>query len=303
MKKFIATLLIAVVATVTTATIVSAQAPVKKIKGNGVIVTKSMPSFNAYSTLDVSTCINLTVSDRRDGEIKISADENIMPYIEIITGNGLFRAKLMDGLTPKNVKGTNINIEIPFSEDIRQINATAASRIVIVPAIESSKVNVLLSNSAILEAKIRTQELGINMKGGCNAVLDIDAPKLVINVSGGSTISPMSALANDCTINAIEAGKVVGELTTTNLDCEVSGASNVNLSGVGRTVKFEVSGTSRLGASNFVTDHCTLEVNGASYAHVNCTNSLTADSSGSSQVYYAGECKTTVLSDRIIHKQ
>lgn len=300
MKKFI-TIILALM--ISAPVLAQGAAPIKKIKGNGVIVTKSLPGFNAYSTLDVSTCIKLTVSDRRDGEIKISADENIMPYIEISAGNGLFRAKLMDGLTPKNVKGTHINIEIPYSDDIRQINATAASHIIIVPAVESNKVNVMLSNSSILEAKIRAQELGINMKGGCNAVLDLDSPKLVINVLGGSTISPMSALATDCTINAREAGKVVGELTTTNLSCEVSGASNLNLSGVGRTVKFEVAGTSRLSASNFVTDHCTLEVTDASYAHVNCTNSLTADSSGSSQVYYAGECKATVLSDRIIHKQ
>ncbi len=300
MKKFITFVLVLAAVIPTFA---QAPAPIKKIKGNGIIVSKSLPGINNYSTIDIGTCINLTVSDRRDGDIKISADENIMPYIQIETGNGLFRAKLMNGLTPKNVKGTNIKIEIPFSDDIRQINVTSASRITIVPAIESNKVNLMISNASTIEAKIRTQELGVNLKSGCNATLDIDAPKLVINVSGGSTISPMSALASDCTINAIEAGKVVGELTTTNLDCEVSGASSVNLSGVGRTVKFEVAGSSRLGASNFVTDHCTLEVSGASYAHVNCTNSLTADSSGSSQVYYAGECKTTVLSDRIIHKQ
>lgn len=303
MKKLITTLFIAVITLAATTTAVLAQAPIKKIKGNGVIVTKEMPGITGYSTIDVSTCIKLTISDRRDGNIKISADENIMPYIIIEAGNGLFRARLMEGLTPRNVKGTNINIEIPYSDDIRQIKATASSHIVAVPAIESNNVNLIFSNSSKIDAKIRAQELGINMRGGCNAVLDVDAPKLVINVTGGSTISPMTALANECTINALEAGKVMGELTTTTLDCEASGASNVNLSGVGRTVKFEVTGTSRLSASNFVTDHCTLEISGASYAHVNCTNSLTADSSGSSQVYYAGECKATVLSDPIIHKQ
>ena len=305
MKRVISTIIIALFAVVATASYVSAQdpTPIKKIKGNGIIVSKSIPCSTPYSVIDVSTCIKLIVSDRRDGEIKISADENIIPYIQIESGNGLFRAKIMAGLTPRNMKNTNITIEIPYSEDIRQIKATEASRITFIPTLESNSVNLLLSNAARLEAKIRAQELGINASSGSNAELDLDAGKLVINVSGGSTISPMSALATDCKISAREAGKVAGVITTTTLDCEVSGASNVNLSGVGRTVEFEVNGTSRLGASNFVTDFCTLAISGASYAYVNCTNSLTADSSGTSQVFYTGECKASVLSDPIIHKQ
>ena len=305
MKKIISTILMALATSIAATTLVSAQnpAPIKKIKGNGVIVTKTLPSALPYSVIDVSTCISLTITDSREGQIKISADENIMPYIQIEAGNGLFRAKMMNGLTPRNMKNTHISIEIPYSEDIRQIKATDAARITFVPTLESTSVNLLLSKASRLEAKIRTQELGINLTGGSNAELDLDANKLVINVSGGSTISPMTALSTECKISARDAGKVVGIMTTTTLNCEVSGASNVNLSGVGRTVEFEVSGSSRLGASNFVTDFCTLAISGASYAYVNCTNSLTADSSGTSQVFYSGECKASVLSDPIIHKQ
>ncbi len=278
-----------------------AQIP-KKLKGNGVIVTKNLPCPNNFSDIYVSTCINVTVSDRRDGDIIIHADENIMPYVEVKVIDGSFRAWMADGLSRRNLKNSNISIEIPYGGTLRRLKISEASGVVIVPKIEAENVDLELSGASKLDAKISTKGARISLSGGSSAELELDATTLIMNVKGGSTISPLKAFCQACEINASEAGKIAGNLTTTDLDCEVSGASSINLSGVGRTVEFDVTGASRLAASNFITDHCTIVASEASYAYVNCSNSLTADSTGTSRVTCTGECKTTIISDPIIKK-
>lgn len=302
MKKFISIVIATFIAT--TAITVSAEAQIpKKLKGNGVIVTKNLPCTTNYSDIYVSTCIELTVSDRRDGDIIIRTDENIMPYVEAMVVDGSFRAWMADGLTKKHLKNCKIQVEIPYSGVIRKIKASEASSIKVIPDIDSENFDLDLSGASNFESgKINTKNARIFMMGGSIAVIDIDANTLTMNVSGGSSISPLKAFCQNCEIHTTEAGKIAGNLTTTDLKCEASGASSIALSGVGRTVEFEVTGASRLSASNFITDHCTIVASYASYAYVNCTNSLTADSTGTSRITCTGECKTTVISDPIVKK-
>lgn len=302
MKKFITLIIATVIASIAFTTPAEAQIP-KKLKGNGVIVTKNIPCTAQYSDIYVSTCIDVTVSDRRDGDIVIRTDENIMPYVEAMVVDGSFRAWMADGLTKKHLKNCKIQIEIPFSGIVRKIKASEASSVKIVPAIDSENFNLDLSGASTFESsKISTKEARIFMSGGSIAVIDIDTNSLTMNVAGGSSISPLKAFCQTCEINTIEAGKISGNLTATDLKCEAAGASSINLSGVGRTVEFEITGASRLSASNFITDHCTVVASYASYAYVNCTNSLTADSNGTSRITCTGECKTTIISDPIIKK-
>ena len=302
MKRFNAIVVATIVAIVAIALPVEAQIP-KKLKGNGVIVTKTIPCIANYSDLYVSTCIDITISDRRDGDIIIRTDENIMPYVEVKVVDGSFRAWMADGLTKKHLKNCKIQIEIPYSGVLRKVKVSEASSVQIMPTVDSEKFDLELSGASKFESsKISTKSARISMSGGSIAVLDIDSSNLTMNVSGGSSISPLKAFCQVCEINTSEAGKIAGNLTTTDLKCEASGASSINLSGVGRTVEFEITGASRLSASNFITDHCTVVASYASYAYVNCTNSLTADSNGASRVTCTGECKTTIISDPIIKK-
>lgn len=302
MKKFITFTITVLIATIATSLTAEAQLP-KKLKGNGVIITKNLPCAPQYSDIYVSTCIDVTVSDRRDGDIIIRTDENIMPYVEAKVVDGSFRAWMADGLTKKHLKNCKIEIEIPYGGFLRKIKISEAASVKILPAVDSENVDIELSDASNLESnKINAKSIRVSMKGGSIAVLDLDANALSLNVSGGSSISPLKAFCQTCEINSSEAGKIAGNLTTTDLKCEASGASSLNLSGVGRTVEFEVTGASRLAASNFITDHCTIVASYASYAYVNCTNSLTADSTGTSRITCTGECKTTIISDPIVKK-
>ena len=279
---------------------VNAQS-VKKIKGSGNIITEERQASTDYTRIETAVSIKLTVSDRKDGAFIIQADDNIMPHIIINVSDGVLRANL-GGLTSKTVKNATINIEVPYSGLIDRIHATADSNIKVIPTIESQKIAIIASGASRVEAKLQVSDVDVNLSGASSADLDLRSDNFGAKLTGASSINPLVAFCSNCNIAAQGASKVAGVLTTTDFDCESSGASSVTLSGVARTVEFEVSGASRLHAPNFVIDNCTLEASGASYAYINCLSSLTVDSTSGSKVTCLGECKTTILADPIIKK-
>ena len=274
---------------------------VKKIKGSGVIVSEERQASTEYSRIEVATCINLTISDRKDGAFIVRADDNIMPHIVIGVSDGVLRANL-GGLTPKSVKGATINIDAPYSGVIDRIYAAGESTVVVTPTIDGRKITLICTGASRIKAKVTTSDVDLNLSGASSADLDLRSDNFEAKLTGASSLNPLVAFCGHSDIAAQGASKVSGVLTTTDLECEASGASSVTLSGVARTVEMEVTGASRLHAPNFVMDNCTLETSGASFVNINCLAALTVDSTGGSRVTCTGECKTTILADPIIKK-
>lgn len=300
MKRLSIITTIAAVILSTVAINVQAQA-VKKIKGSGNIITEERQGSTEYSRIEVATCIKLTVSDRKEGAFIVRADDNIMPHVIIGVTDGVLRANL-GGLTNKSVKNATINIEVPYSGVIDRITAAAASTVTVTPTIEGRKIAIVGTGASRINAKINTSDIDLNLSGASSADLDVRTDNFEVKMTGASSLNPLVAFCSHCDITAQGASKLSGVLTTTDLECEASGASSVTLSGVARTVEMEVTGASRMHAPNFVMDNCTLEASGASYAYINCLASLTVDSTGSSRVTCTGECKATILADPIVKK-
>ena len=74
----------------------------KKLKANGKKITETRTSAMRFSQIKVSRNIILIVEERTTGDITVTADENIMPYVEMEVHDGVFRAKLIDDLTLRN---------------------------------------------------------------------------------------------------------------------------------------------------------------------------------------------------------
>jgi hypothetical protein len=82
------------------------------------------------------------------------------------------------------------------------------------------------------------------------------------------------------------------ELKADNLTVEVSGASKVTVEGTSHKLHGEVSGASSLVAEKLPAERVTIEASGASKGYVTATQSLTAEASGASTIYYSGNPKS-----------
>ena len=68
----------------------------------------------------------------------------------------------------------------------------------------------------------------------------------------------------------------------------LSGASDVSISGTASVVNIESSGASDVKAFDLVTDMCTAKASGASDVNITVNKELNAHASGASDIYYKG---------------
>ena len=85
---------------------------------------------------------------------------------------------------------------------------------------------------------------------------------------------------------------VVTNAKTDALDLEASGASKIKIDGAAKELKSRASGASGIDAESLTVENADAEASGASSTTVSATNELTADASGASTIYYAGEPKS-----------
>ena len=273
----------------------------KRIKPNGNKIIENRQSAMRFDKISVSNCIYLTISDRRDGDIFVRTDENIMPYVNMEVRDGVFRAWLDN--TQIFEGDIRVEVEMPYNGLIREISVSGASSVNVIPTLEAGEVELTATGASHITTNIRANSVEVDLKGASAAKLNIETVKLELSASGASSLNILSANCRECEIDATGASKIVGTVTTSKCECDASGASKIALKGSAHNAEFDISGASKLSASDFVTDICDIEASGASAAYINCTTTLRAESSGASKIGYSGDCRVNISSDSIFKQK
>ena len=301
MKRFVAATIAAVTLLIPSGVIAAEGVFSSKIKGNGTKIIENRQSAMRFSDISVSGGINLTISERRDGDILIRTDENIMPYVKMEVHNGKFRAWLEQR---QDFEGeVRIDIDMPYNGRIDEISAYAASTVRVMPLLEADEVEISASGASRITANIRAKSVDVDLSGASVAHLSIEANETELAAYGASTLNLSSVKCRECELEASGASKISGSIVAIACDCDASGASKVTLSGTAHNADFEFSGASKLNASEFVTENCKVEASGASVAYVNCTSTLSAEASGASKIGYSGNCHVRVNSDSVFKQK
>jgi len=109
---------------------------------------------------------------------------------------------------------------------------------------------------------------------------------LEISGANNSYISGFDEEKIEIEINGASKSNI--NLDAGTLDFQINGASNTTLTGSGDKLIVRVNGASKLNAFDYKVKTCTIEVSGASNAHVNVSDRLEAEASGASNIKYKG---------------
>ena len=272
-----------------------------KIKGNGKKIIENRKSAMLFDEIVVEGPIYLTISDRRDGDILVRTDENIMPLVKMEVNDGTFRAKLTYG---DAIEGdVRVEIEMPYNGRIDEISASAASKVRVCPRLVGEDIEIKATGASRIWADLHAKSVDVELGGASSAELTVEGEEVDISVWGASSINNLKVKALDCEIYATGASKIVGTLTTTECEGESAGASKITLAGKAEVCDFSITGASKLNATEFVTNNCKLSASGASAAHINCTGRLAATATGASKISYRGDCIVTSASDSVVKEQ
>lgn len=107
-------------------------------------------------------------------------------------------------------------------------------------------------------------------------------------VSGASKLEISSVKTGNVVMDVSGASNVVGNLTITDGNFDISGASTIELEGTGKNITANISGSSSGKLESFSMVQARITVSGASNATINVSSRIDADVSGASRLYYIG---------------
>ena len=220
------------------------------IGGSGDVITEKK-DVTGFTSLDIGSAFDITVTRSETYGVTISADESLFDYIEVTkTGTEL---KLY--LSPRH-------IFTDFTLGKRVLKAE-------------------ITMPALIALEISGASKGV--VSGFSSTSDMD-----LVVSGATSLSLVSIGTGNFKGYISGASKVSGNLTTSAMQVQVSGASSLELAGSGTSVTIEVSGASRADLEQFQVTDVDATISGASEATAFVEQNLDVEVSGASRFYFIG---------------
>ena len=210
----------------------------KRVRGNGSIKTEERPVSN-FKDVEVGGAAKVRVSQGDKSSVKIEADENLLPYIEVFQEGNKVYIKEKKGYHLDPSGDINVYVTSPV---YNSISASGACDI-------------------IGETKItNSEDLKLEVSGAGDIKMEVDAPRLAAEVSGSGNIN-LKGQTKDVELELTGAGhahcyELLAENTKVDisgagsaevyasikLDATVSGAGNVEYKGNASNVSQHVSG-------------------------------------------------------------
>ncbi|MBS1916095.1 MAG: DUF2807 domain-containing protein [Bacteroidetes bacterium] len=211
----------------------------RHIRGNGNLKTEER-TISSFKDLQVSSTANVYLTQGDLKPVKITGDENLLPYVEVYQEG--------DRLVIKNRDGYNLDM----NDGSIKIYVTAPQfhHISVSGAGDINGENKITSND----------EIEMNLSGAGNIKMEVDAPKISADISGVGSIY-LNGQSKDVDLGISGAGSahcydLLAENTSVTisgvgsaevyasvkLDAQVSGAGSVDYKGNATQVNQHVSG-------------------------------------------------------------
>lgn len=208
--------------------------------GNILSVERSVGHFDG---VEVSSGLNATVTIG-DGEgVTVTADDNILPYIETFTDGGTLRVKVRRHTYFRG--NPRISVAVAAAE-IDHVSASGGSRVDLKNGLTTNNLSIDLSGgphfkgSATVDGRLEAEVSGggeIDINGSCG---DLD-----LKCSGGSEFSGFGFSADN--VNANLSGGSKAEMTVVSaLNVHASGGSKLRYKGDPNNVQSDASGGSKV---------------------------------------------------------
>jgi hypothetical protein len=178
-----------------------------RVNGNKNVVTEDRTTKEAFTTIKVSSGLDLFISQGSKNKIIVEADENLQEIIITEVKNGLLKI-----YTEKNIwraKARKIYVTV---KDLETLTATSGAEVY---AKESLKVN----------------NLRISATSGAEINISVDANTVETNATSGADIE-ISGIANNYITNATSGASIDAyELHSKNVTAKVTSGGDIDFKG------------------------------------------------------------------------
>jgi hypothetical protein len=178
-----------------------------RVKGNGHVVTESK-HLGDISGVELDANFDVYLTEGSAADVKIEAEENIIPYIEFRVENGVLNIDTKDDVRLRTHKPVKIYITAP----------------------RYNKIEIDGSGNINGQTKITNEEkLRIGVSGSGDLKLDVDAPEIHTNLSGSGDIK-LSGLTKKFSGEVTGSGDINAmNLMSEESELQITGSGNIDI--------------------------------------------------------------------------
>ena len=219
--------------------------PAIPLSGKSVETTYAVRPFTA---LEVSHAVRVVLTDTAT-TAHVVIDSALVPYFEFrYDGN-----ELNVGFLPGTcwIGQTTTMVILPWQDTLNDIDASGASVVELAKTLNVSDLDLTLSGASKIELSMQVTDADFDLSGASIARVSGVVRDLELSVSGASQISAEKTngqynLAADYLSGSISGASVVHAHVNQKVDCSLSGASMLYLTGNPNTESCSVTGASKI---------------------------------------------------------
>lgn len=245
--------------------------PANAINGSGKIVTEAR-EVSGYSSVDMQSIGNLTITQGNEESLTIKADENLLPYITTRVVNGTLEI----GMKPN----TSLNPTRTIEYDLVMKDVSG----------------VQLSGFGNIESEgLKGKDVEVKLAGsGDINIGKLEADSLLVRISGFGNFDSQSIKAATPTIEITGSGDInVDELDAEDLAVKISGFGDAILNGKTITQDVQILGSGNFKAGDLESKMATVKITGFGNATMWVSDNLGITVTGSGDVEYYGSPRVT----------
>ena len=209
----------------------------KRIRGNGKITTESRTA-SAFTGVKVSGAIDLYVSNGAATAIRVDADENLMKYIVVENDGDMLEVRTKNGVNLKPSRAIRVYISAPA---FTSLEASGASDIYSESKILSQgSLRIELSGASDAKLELNAPKVDVDVSGACSVTLKGETRDFTVEGTGSTDIKCYELMAENTKVDISGAGNAQ-VYASVKLDVDVSGAADVKYKG-NAVVSQQISG-------------------------------------------------------------
>jgi Putative auto-transporter adhesin, head GIN domain len=209
----------------------------ERVHGNGNIKSEGRKT-GQFISVDVGGNINVYIKQDSVRSIRVEADENLLPYIEVISEGDKIYIHEMDGYNLSPSGEIKVYVSSPV---FKSLEASGACDIYGENQIISTEgISIGLSGSSNIKMDIKASKVDADLSGACTVELKGEAKEFKVEGSGSTDIKCIDLVADNVDIDISGSGEAE-VYANTKLNVQVSGSGDVRYKG-NASVTQDVSG-------------------------------------------------------------
>ena len=201
----------------------------ERVHGDGNVISQNR-AITDFNKVDVSSAIELYITQDANYAVKVETDNNLQPYVEIYKEGDVLHVHQKNNISLDPTGSLKVYVSMPTLRELEVSGACEVKGLSKITSTEAIDINV--SGASRITLDITAPDIELDLTGASSAELRGQTKDLSIDGSGSSDIRAFELLSENTRVSMSGAGHA-DVYASVKLDAHASGASEIIYKGNG----------------------------------------------------------------------